>query len=152
MYGGIIKHTLTVIEMEDPQITKVCFLRSENAGCYYITEPLLSLQALASRHGMVLVRLCDFSDSQSGKDICGSRIASMKTYIRCRDNEGLDVTTAGEVKVTLKSDSGFRVSRFAVVEIVEIKLHIKVSMIPGIKMKNDHCSKFSNLSNWKDEA
>lgn len=100
--------------MEDPQITKA-YLRSENAGCYYITEPLLSLQAFASRHGMVLVPLCDFSDSQSGKDVCFSRIVSMKTHIHCRINEGLDVTTAEEVKVTLKSHSGVRVRRFAAV-------------------------------------
>lgn len=100
--------------MEDPQITKT-YLRSENAGCYYITEPLLSLQAFACRHGMVLARLCDFSDSQSGKDVCGPRIVSMQTHIRCRVNAGLDVTTAEEVKVTLWAHSGVRVRGFAVV-------------------------------------
>ena len=63
--------------MEDPQITKVYF-RSDNAGCYHNGELLLSLQALAARHGMVSVRY-DFFDSQSGKDVSGWRIASMKT-------------------------------------------------------------------------
>ena len=68
--------------MEDPQITKV-YLRSHNAGCYHSTELLLSLQALAARHGMESVRY-DFSDSQSVKDVCGWTIASMKTHTLVR--------------------------------------------------------------------
>ena len=89
--------THSVIEMEDPQIAKV-YLRSDNAGYYHNTKLLLSLQALAASHGMVFVRY-DFSDSQSWKDVCGWRIALMKTHIRCWVNEGRDVTTAEEVKV-----------------------------------------------------
>ena len=81
------------------------YLRSDNAGCYHNTEILLSLQALAARHAKVFVRY-DFSDSQSGEDVCGWRIASMKMHIRCWVNEGRDVTTAGEVKVALESQDG----------------------------------------------
>ena len=65
----IIEHTLRVIKMEDPQITKV-YLHSDNAGCYHNTEQLLSLQALVARHEMVFV-CYDFSDPQTGKESHG---------------------------------------------------------------------------------
>ena len=79
-------------------------MRSDNAGCYQNTNLLLSLQALAARHGMVFVHY-DFSDPQSGKDVCDHRIVSMKTHIRRWVNEGHDVTTAEEMKVALESHS-----------------------------------------------
>lgn len=101
--ASIIEHTLKVVKMEDPQITYV-YLRSENAGCYHNTELLLSLQTLSARHEIVVVRY-DFSDPQSGKDVCDRRIASMKTHIRRWVNEGHDVTTAEEMKVALESHS-----------------------------------------------
>ena len=73
-------HVLSVIKKEDPSITKF-FLRSDNAGCYHKTELLLSLKAIGERHGVEFKRY-DFSDPQSGKDVCGLRIAWMKTHMR----------------------------------------------------------------------
>ena len=57
------------------------FLRSDNASCYHKTELLLSLKAMGERHGVEFKRY-DFSDPQSGKDVCGLRIAWMKTHMR----------------------------------------------------------------------
>ena len=78
--ASIVEHVLSVIKMEDPSITKF-FLRSDNAGCYHNTELLLSLKAMGERHGVEFKRY-DFSDPQSGKDVCDRRIASMKTHMR----------------------------------------------------------------------
>ena len=38
--------------------------------------------------------------------------------------------------------------------LVEFMTEIKGSdrLLEHLKVKNDHCSKFSNLSNWKEEA
>ena len=145
--ASIIEHTLRVIKMEDPHITKG-YLRSDNAGCYHNTELLLSLQALVARHGMVFVRY-DFSDPQSGKDVCDRRIASMKTHIRRWVNEGHDVTTAEEMKVALESHGGVRGCRFAVVEIDKTKMNAEVSKIPGISFLNNFLFYEDGVRSWK---
>ena len=59
----------------------------------------------------------DFSDPQSGKDICDHTIASMKTHMRWWVNKGHDITTAEEMKIALESHEGIRGCRFAVIEI-----------------------------------
>ena len=71
--ASIVEHVLSVIKMEDPFITKF-FLRSDDAGRYYNTELLLSLEAIGERHGEEFKHY-DFSDAQSGKDVCDRRIA-----------------------------------------------------------------------------
>ena len=78
--ASVIEHTLSLVKMENPQLTKV-YLCSDDAGCYHNTELLLSLKNMGDRHGVVIEHY-DFSDPQSGKDICDHRIASMKTHIR----------------------------------------------------------------------
>ena len=145
--ASIIEHTLRLIKTEDPHITKV-YLRSDNAGCYNDTELLLSLQALVARHGMVFLRY-DFSDPQSGKDVCDRRIASMKTHIRRWVNEGHDVTTAEEMKVALESHGGVRGCRFAVVEIDKTKMNAEVSKIPGISFLNNFHFYDDGVRSWK---
>lgn len=145
--ASIVEHTLKVVKMEDPQITNV-YLRSDNAGCYHNTELLLSLQALSARHGIVVVRY-DFSDPQSGKDVCDRRIASMKTHIRRWVNEGHDVTTAEEMKVALESHGGVRGCRFAVVEINKTKMNAEVCKIPGISFLNNFHFYEDDVRSWK---
>ena len=145
--ASIVEHTLKVVKMEDPQITNV-YLRSDNAGCYHNTELLLSLQALSARHGIVVVRY-DFSDPQSGKDVCDRRIASMKTHIRRWVNEGHDVTTAEEKKVALESHGGVRGCRFAVVEINKTKMNAEVCKIPGISFLNNFHFYEDGVRSWK---
>ena len=81
--------------MEDLSITKF-FLRSDNASCYDNTELLLSLKAMGIRHG-VEFKQHDFSDPQSGKDVCDRRIGSIKTHMRRWVNEGHDITSAEEI-------------------------------------------------------
>ena len=145
--ASIVEHTLSIIKAENPQITKV-YLRSDNAGCYHNTELLLSLRAMADRHGMVFVRY-DYSDPQSGKDVCDRRIASMKTHIRRWVNEGHDVTTAEEMKIALQSHGGVRGCRFAVVEIDKTKVNGEVAKIPGISFLNNFQFYEDGFRSWK---
>ena len=131
---SIVEHVLCVIKMEDPSITKF-FLLSDNTGCYYNTELLLSLKAMGERHGVEFKRY-DFSDPQSGKDVCDRRIASMKTHMRRWVNEGHDITTAEEMKIALESHEGVRGCRFAVVEIDKSTQNSQLKKIPGISFLN----------------
>ena len=91
-------------------------------------ELLLSLKSMGDRHGVVIERY-DFSDPQSGKDVCDRRIASMKMHIPRWVNEGHDVTTTTEMKVALESYGGVRGARFAVVEINKTQLNAHVKKI-----------------------
>ena len=123
-------------------------LRSANAGCYHNTELILSLKAMGDRHGVVFSRY-DFSDPQSGKDVCDRKIASMKTHIRHWVNEVHDVTTAGEMKITLESHGGVRGCRFTLVEINKENLNAEVSKIPGISFLNNFQLNENGVRAWK---
>ena len=123
----VIEHTLSLVKTENPQVSKV-YLRSHNAGCYHNTV-LLGRKNMGYRHG---VEHYDFSDPQSGKDVCDCRIASMKTHIRRWVNESHDITSTREMKVALESHGEVQGCCFAVVEIDEIKLDARVDKIPGI--------------------
>ena len=145
--ASIVEHVLSVIRMEDPSITKF-FLRSDNAGCYHNTELLLSLKAMGERHGVEFKRY-DFSDPQSGKDVCDRRIASMKTHMRRWVNEGHDITTAEEMKIALESHEGVRGCRFAVVEIDKSTQNSQVKKIPGISFLNNFMFFDDGIRAWK---
>ena len=145
--ASIVEHVLSVIKMEDPSITKF-FLRSDNAGCYHNTELLLSLKAMGERHGVEFKRF-DFSDPQSGKDVCDRRIASMKTHMRRWVNEGHDITTAEEMKIALESHEGVRGCRFAVVEIDKSTQNSQVKKIPGISFLNNFMFFDDGIRAWK---
>ena len=145
--ASIVEHVLSVIKMEDSSITKV-FLRSDNASCYHNTELLLSLKAMGERHGVEYKRY-DFSDPQSGKDVCDRRIASMKTHMRRWVNEGHDITTAEEMKIALESREGVRACRFAVVEIDKSTQNSQVKKILGISFLNNFMFFDDGIRAWK---
>ena len=145
--ASIVEHVLSVIRMEDPSITKF-FLRSDNAGCYHNTELLLSLKAMGERHEVEFKRY-DFSDPQSGKDVCNRRIASMKTHMRRWVNEGHDITTAEEMKIALESHEGVRGCCFAVVEIDKSTQNSQVKKIPGISFLNNFMFFDDGIRAWK---
>ena len=145
--ASIVEHVLCVIKMEDPSITKF-FLRSDNAGCYHNTELLFSLKAMGERHGVEFKRY-DFSDPQSGKDVCDRRIASMKTHMLRWVNEGHDITAAEEMKIALESHEGVRGCRFAVVEIDKSTQNSQVKKIPGISFLNNFMFFDDGIRAWK---
>ena len=145
--ASIVEHVLSIIKMEDPSITKF-FLRSDNAGCYHNTELLLSLKAIGERYGVEFKRY-DFSDPQSGKDVCDRRIASMETHMRRWVNEGYDITTAEEMKIALESHEGVRRCRFAVVEIDKSTQNSQVKKIPGISFLNNFMFFDDGIRAWK---
>ena len=62
--------------IENPQVDSA-FFRSDNAGCYHSGALLLSPHEIGKRTGITPLRY-DFSDPQSGKDICDGKTAPMK--------------------------------------------------------------------------
>ena len=78
------------------------FLRSDNAGCYHCAFLLLSLPSLGQHVG-VRTAFYDFSEAQAGKNICDHRAATLKSHIRRYIDEGNDVRTPKDMKVTIDS-------------------------------------------------
>lgn len=111
----VLEHVLLTIKKENKDIDTV-YLKSDNAGCYHNPRLLLSLPDMGRKAGLRILRY-DFSDPQSGKDVCDRKMAHMKAHIRRFVNEGNNVTTASEMKKALESYGGVRGCRFAVAEL-----------------------------------
>ena len=67
-----------MIKNQHPNITDA-YLKSDNAGCYHNSQLLLALPGISRRTGISIHRY-DFSDPQSGKDICDRKVSPMDTY------------------------------------------------------------------------
>ena len=103
------------VKKKSPEIVEA-FVRSDNAGCYHCALLLLSIQGISQRTGIV-TRRYDFSESNSGKDICDRHISPMKSHIRQHVNSGHDVENAADMKEALDSYSGVRGCRASVVKV-----------------------------------
>ena len=113
--ASIVEHVLVTIKQEHPNV-KMAYLKSDNAGCYHNASLILSLKSIGERAG-ISVRRYDFSDPQSGKDVCDRKIAPMKGHIQRWVNEKHDVLTAVDMKEALESYGGVRGCRIAVAEV-----------------------------------
>ena len=101
---SIIEDLLKNVKAEYPNISQAYF-RSDNAGCYHNGALLLSLREVGERTGIRPIQY-DFSEPQSGKDICDRKTASMKAHIRRWVDEKHNVSTAEEMKEALESHVG----------------------------------------------
>lgn len=68
---------------------------------------ILSLPSIGERAGIRILRY-DFSDPQAGKDVCDRRIANLKSHMWRFINEGNDINTVKEMKVTIESYGGVK--------------------------------------------
>lgn len=79
---------------------KMAHLKPDNAGCYHNASRILSLKSIGER-AVITVQRYDFSDPQSGKDVCDRKIAPMKGHIQRWVNEKHDVVIAVDMKEAL---------------------------------------------------
>ena len=100
--ASIVEH----VQQEHPNV-KMAYLKSDNAECYHNASVILSLKSIGERAG-ISVRRYDFSDPQSGNDVCDRKIAPMKGHIQRWVNEKHDVVTAVDMKEALESYGGVR--------------------------------------------
>ena len=103
------------IKRKSPEIVEA-FARSDNAGCYHCAPLLLSIPGISQRTGVTTSRY-DFSESNSGKDICDRHISPLKSHIRQYVNAGNDVEKAKDMKKAIDSYSGVRGCRASVVKV-----------------------------------
>ena len=113
--SSILEHLLITLKEEHKKLS-MAYLKSDNAGCYHNASLITSLKSIGERAG-IHVRRYEFSNPQSGKDICDRKIAPMKGHIQRRVDERRDVITAGDMKEALDSYGGVRGCRVAVSEV-----------------------------------
>ena len=146
--ASIVENLLSTIKKEYPQIDSA-FFRSDNAGCYHSGSLLLSLPDIGKRTGIAPLRY-DFSDPQSGKDICDRKIAPMKSHIRRWVNEKHDVLTALDMKNALQSHGGLKGCRAAVVKIdTTVENTSPSNKIPGISLLNNFAFTKKGIRVWR---
>ena len=98
--ASIIKHLLLHLKQQDPQFEKA-YLRSDKAGCYHNNCLIAAVKDIADRVG-IKVMSYDYSEPQSGKDVCDRMICPMKNSIRTYANEGHDILTASDMRKSLQ--------------------------------------------------
>ena len=76
-------------------------LRSDDAGCYHSNSLIASVRDIGERVG-IRVESYDFSEPQSGKDICDRILCPFKSSIRTYCSEGHDILTASDKKHALQ--------------------------------------------------
>ena len=116
--ANIIENLLKTTKKDNTSIEKV-FLRSDNAGCYDNAHLLLALPSISESVGLKhrgRTEICrfDFSDAQSGKDICDQKISPMKSHMKFWVNEKHDITNAEQMKEALDSHGGIKGCQTAV--------------------------------------
>lgn len=131
----MIEHVLTQLKESHPRI-KEAFLRSDNAGCSHCGPLMLAIPGISRRVG-VTIRRYDFSDPQSGKDICDRRIATMKSHMRRYLNEGNNINSASDMKRALDSYGGVKGCRVAVVSVDASRQDITQHKWTGIQSFNN---------------
>jgi len=146
--ASIIENLLAKIKREYPQVDSA-FFRSDNTGCYHSGALLLSLHMIGKRTGITPLRY-DFSDPQSGKDICDRKTAPMKSHIRRWVNKKHDVLTALDMKTALESHGGPKGCRIAVVKIDPVAENASPpNKIPGITLLNNFAFTKNGIRVWR---
>lgn len=146
--ASMVEHLLGTLKQEQPQISQA-FLRSDNAGCYKNGPLLTAIPGISQRTGISVLRY-DFSETQTGKDICDRKAAAMKAHIKRWVNEKHDVLTAEDMKEALESHRGTKGCRVAVVQVDSSKATGGDNKIPGISELNNFCfQETTGIRAWK---
>ncbi|CAH3142361.1 unnamed protein product [Pocillopora meandrina] len=78
--ASILESTVLAFKASYSNLSEV-FLRPDNAGCYHNAYLILSLPILGERVGIRIFRY-DFSNPQTGGDVCDRRKATLKSHMR----------------------------------------------------------------------
>ena len=76
-------------------------MKSDEAGCYHNSQLTVAARDVGERVGVSLQRY-DFSEPQSGTNVCDRILCPLKGAIRRLCNEGHDVLTASDMHTALK--------------------------------------------------
>jgi len=143
---SILESLLVIIKTSHTGITKA-YLRSDEAGCYHNSQLIASLQHLAKRHGIQIVRY-DHSEPQYGKDVCDRILCPMKAAIRRYCKEGHDIVSAKEMHNALKQRP-VEGTTAAVCGIQEQNISLQINKIPNYSSLHSFEFTPDGLRVWK---
>ncbi len=138
---SILHHILHYLKETKPKLKK-CYLRSDNAGYYHCVGTLVSV----SKNCGLQVSRYDFSEAQSGKDVCDRKTVPVKAHINRYCDSGKDVTNAAEMRVALLSYGGVTGTKVSVMlpdadskpsEAPEIPKRIGISKINNVEYRRN---------------
>lgn len=93
------------------------YIRSDNAGCYHAL-PMLSYLWKFRDELPLSIKEYNFSEAQSGKDLCDSRTGTCRLHMLNYVNEGNDILNAKQMKLALESHGGIRNTYISVVDLL----------------------------------
>ena len=91
----------------------------------------------------------DFSDPQTGKDVCDGGITSVKSHMRRYINEGHDIKSAGDMKAAIDSSGGVKAGQAGVVKLQEHNHTMKEHTMSGIQALKNFSFESEGLRVWK---
>ena len=97
--ASIIEHLLQHLKTKNPSLESV-HLRSDEAGCYHSNFLIAAVGDIGQRVG-IGVESYDFSEPQSGKDVCDRILYPMKSSVRDHCSEGHHILTASDMREAL---------------------------------------------------
>ena len=145
--ASTVEHLLNTIKKESPQMKFLNF-KSDNAGCCNSGPLLLSLPSIGKRTAIKPVRY-DFSDPQSGKDICNQKAATMKLHIRWVSEKHY-IFTALDMENALELHGGVKGYRAAIVQVDSIRESVgNDNKILGTSLLNNFVFEKDGVHVWR---
>ncbi|CAG2223968.1 unnamed protein product [Mytilus edulis] len=132
--ANILVNLLDQLKTVNPDIDEL-FLKSD-ATCYHCTN-LLSFIQQNNAIFPILIKEYNFSEAQSGKDLCDSKTGTSRLHIYKYANEGHNVVSSADMKTALESHGEIWGTQVSIISMnQDDEPHAKVK-IPGIsKMIN----------------
>ncbi|XP_062600025.1 uncharacterized protein LOC134261618 [Saccostrea cucullata] len=131
----IITDLLNQMPSFAPNVSEI-ILKSDNAGCYHCSSLVSYLQHL-NQLSRIKILEYNFSEPQSGKDICDAKTAHCKMHILRFSGEGHDVLTPDDMVIALNSNGGVKGVVTSVVSIDQSQEMRMKTKIPNISLMNN---------------
>ncbi|XP_062571122.1 uncharacterized protein LOC134233147 [Saccostrea cucullata] len=145
--ASILEHLLFTVKDQNESL-KCAYLKSDNARCYHCGPLISAIPDISRRTGIKVCRY-DFSEAQSGKDICDRRIAPLKIHMKRYGNEGHNITTGEEMKEALESYGGVKDTHVYLAEVDFDQQTMQKCPIPFINNFNNFCYEEDGLRMWQ---
>ena len=140
---SILESLLITVRSSNPKVKKA-YLKSDEAGCYQL---IVAARDVGERVGVSLQRY-DFSEPQSGKDVCDRILCPLKGAIRRYCNEGHDVLTTSDMHTALK-ERPVQGCTAAVCHVNETKKDLDIRKLQQFSAMHDFSYQQDGLRLWK---
>ena len=134
--ASIVEHLLQHLKTKKPSLESV-HLRSDEAGCYHSNFLIAAVRDIGQRVG-IAVESYDFSEPQSGKDVCERILCPLKSSVRTYCSEGHDILTTSDMREALQ-EHPVKGATAAVSMVDESKKSLQLKKI-------EHFSSFHNFN------